>query len=555
MICFSTGESTEIPRSARDDDAAVIPRSEATRDLGTFVRRVFAALLLALTPATALTQDSPYLPLDDVAYTFIDALRARGELRALSTLERPYTVQDLRRALAEDGASDASLVVDSWRDALRDAVRKYDPWADRCAESCAPDSAQDLALRASAGAFVTGRTSGLRELMLADDIDGVYPGAIGRFVATGGPFVASTRVIMDNRVKDDPEYVGKTDRAIAGRVEDAYLGLSLPYVELTAGRIARNFGPAPLDGLQIGHYAYTWDHLFLRLGTPRFHLSTVVASLDPLRLGPDSLAQRYLALHRLSGRWGGFEIAIAEGMLFGGVDRRFDPGFLNPLNVYELSQYNERSLGNVSLSMEAAWRTARAGTFAAQLLMDDFQVDDCEPNCQEPTSYGLTVSAEGLPLVGAQRWFASYARVANLTYRTPSPYERWTSFDVGLGHGFSDYDEARVGLDLALAPRVTFRPYGALRRQGEGDYRLPYPPTTDYPTTPGFLAGVVQRTVRVGASGSWHPVATVEVRGDIGWNRVTDAGHVAGASGSDVEGWVRVSFEAPWILQRRLARD
>ena len=549
----STGEATEIFRRCHPEG----PRAQrgGPRDLGTIVRRVAATLLLALSPTVAIAQNSPYLPLDDIAYAYIDALRARGELRTLSMLERPYTVQDVRHALAERTGTADSPVLESWRTALREAMTKYDPWADRCAESCSPDSAQDLAIRASAGVFASARSSGIRELMLADDEDGVYPGAIGRFVAKGGPFVASTRVVMDNRLKDDPEYVGKKDRAIAGRVEDAYLGVDLPWVQLTAGRVARNLGPAPLHGLQIGHYAYSWDHLFLRLGTPRFHLSTIVAALDPLRLGPDSLAQRYLALHRLSGRWGGLEIAIAEGMLFGGVDRRFDPGFLNPLNVYQLTQYNERGLGNVSLSIEAAWRSERAGTFAAQLLMDDFQVDDCEPNCQEPTSYGLGVSAEGLPLWGTQRWFASYARVANLTYRTPAPYESWTSFGVGLGHGFSDYDEARIGLDLAFVPRVALRPYGAVRRQGEGDYRLPYPAAEDYATTPAFHAGVVQRTVRLGATASWMPARGIEVRGDLGWNRATDAGHVEGATASEIEGWIRVALESPWVLQRRLSRD
>ncbi len=514
-------------------------------------------LAIALTaPLSLESQDSPYVPLDDIAYSYIDALRARGELRGLSMLERPYTVQAVRRALAEPAADAGAAegVLASWRDAVRESIAKYDPWADRCEVSCAPppDSAQDLAIRATLGAFVTARTSGLRELMLADDTEGVHPGAVVRFAAKGGPFIASTRIVMDNRLKDDPEFVGKTDRIVAGRVEDAYLGVTMPWVQLTAGRVARNLGPAPLHGLQIGHYAYTWDHLFLRLGTPRFHLSTIIASLDPLRLSPDSLAQRYLAMHRVSGRWGGFEIALSEAMLFGGVDRRFDPGFLNPLNVYQLTQYNERAQGNVSTSLEAAWRTGRAGTYSAQILVDDIQVDDCTPACEEPSSYGMTLSAEGLPLWSAQRWFASYTRVSNLTYRTPAPFESWTSFGVGLGHGFSDYDEARIGLDLAIAPRTTLRPYGALRRQGEGDYRLPFPPTAEYAATPEIHAGVVERTVRVGAQGSWSPTAMLELRGDIGWNRVRDAGHVEGATASDFEGWIRLSIEAPWILQRRL---
>ena len=516
---------------------------------------VATAAIIVLSSARAVqAQASPYLPLDDIGYAYIDALQARGELRRLSMLERPYTVREIESALGEPPVVPTSPVLESWRAALRSTLATYDPHGGACDSACRSGRADELAVRATVGAFATATTSANRELMTADDSSGAYPGVVARFTASGGPFVVATRLLLDNRYKDDPEFAGKTNRAVAGRIEDAYLGVGVRWVEVSAGRVARNFGPRALHGLQIGHHAYTYDHLFARLGSRRFHLVSMVAALDAMAVG-DEVANRYMAFHRVSGRWGGLEVALSEGMSFGGVDRRFEPGFLNPLNLFQLTQYNEDADGNVQYGLEVAWRGAGAMQLAGHLLIDDFQIDDCTPNCEEPSSYGLTLVADGMPLTGMQKWFASYARVSNLTYRTPAPFESWMTQGVGLGHGRSDYDEVRVGLDLAVVARMTLRPYGAFRRQGEGDYRLPFPLPAEYAETPGLHAGVIERTARAGLEGSWAPVRLVEIRGDLGWNRVVNRGHQEGRRVGSFEGWIRVAVESPWLLQARIRPD
>ena len=54
-----------------------------------------ALLALAAHSTAAKAQASAYVPLDDVAYTYVDALMSRGELRSLSGMERPYTRGEL----------------------------------------------------------------------------------------------------------------------------------------------------------------------------------------------------------------------------------------------------------------------------------------------------------------------------------------------------------------------------------------------------------------------------------------------------------------------------
>jgi len=60
---------------------------------------VFVAAAFLAVPSAARAQASAYVPLDDIAYTYVDALMARGMLHELSTLERPFTERALRVAI------------------------------------------------------------------------------------------------------------------------------------------------------------------------------------------------------------------------------------------------------------------------------------------------------------------------------------------------------------------------------------------------------------------------------------------------------------------------
>jgi hypothetical protein len=507
-------------------------------------RRLLLALLLAACAASARAasaQGSPFVPLDDPTYHYLAALQARGHLEALSALEKPYTVAAVQRALAAARARHPGRVAASWLEHAERAVARWAPAAD----SSGIPVVMGLAL------LGTAQTSARRELMLPDDLDGVYPGAQLRVAAGVGPLVVAGHGFLDNRLKVDPEFAGRQDRAVSGRVEDAYLGAQWKYGELFAGRLARSWGPGPLDGLQLGAYAYTYDHVYGRFGTDQLRLQTLLARLDdtPGTFAPE--VQRYLAMHRLAGRWRGLELAATETYVYSGTARGFEWSVSNPLAPFLLTQYNEREEGNFSVGVEAALHT-RAGLYGLSVLVDDFQVDECDPLCAEPSSYGVTATAEGIPFVGEQRLFASYTRISSLTYRTPEAGERYAWQGVSLGRGFSDYEEARAGVDLALLSELPLRAYVALRRQGEGDYRAPFPAPEAYGDTPGFLIGRVTRVTRVGVSGGGALPLGIFLSADLGVNAASGDEAVRPATG--FVGRVRISVEPRALVARFVVR-
>jgi len=505
---------------------------------------LLAAACLIVFSSVGGAQASAYVPLDDIAYTYVNALMARGSFRELSVLERPFTERALRTAIDSARAHEPGPVASSYLDALYNAVEKY---AVRPGNSDTA-AAQTFRARATGDAYVTAQTSGRRELMLADSTSGVRPGGAVRLVMAGGPVVGFTRVLIDSRLNVDPEFAGRKDRKLAARTEDGYVGGQWKYGELSFGRVGRNWGPPTLDGLMLGDYAYTYDHLYGLIGNDKIHWSTVIARLDNLVPAAGPEVQRYFSIHRIALHLANWEIAGSESYVYAGVSRGFEPSLANPFNIFGLSWRNERQDGNLGLGGEVSLRTETRGTFAGQLFVDDYQVDkSCNPDCKQPASYALTLAAEGLPLGGDQRWFASYTRVSNLAYRNKNPTENYEVFGVGLGRGFSDYDEIKAGLDLAMVPRTPLRVYVAHRRQGEGDYNEPFPVPADYGTTPGIFSGVVMGVTRVGVSGAskWRDL---ELGGDVGVNHVTNDAHITGASRTAFEGRVKLAIEPRWSV-------
>lgn len=494
---------------------------------------LLAASLLAA-PAAARAQASLYVPLDDIAYRYADALIARGELRGVSLLERPYTAAVLAAGADSALGRAHSAVVRSYAIALRTALQRY-------VVASGTTSPSAPGFLANADVFATATTSGERELMQADTNRSVTGGVGFRLAMVAGPVVALVHPVIDNRLNNDPDFAGRKDRATAGRTQDAYVAGQWEYADLFVGRIARNWGPYVVTGMQLGSAPYTYDHLYLRAGTDAVHGSSLVAKLDDA-FEPDGVRARYFYTHRLGLRWRGLELGASEGYLATGIGRSYDLSLINPLNIYALSWRNERNSGNLSLGGTIGYRTPRAGAYTAELFIDDVQIDRCNPTCKEPSSYGGSISAEGVPLWRDQKLFASYSRLTGLAYRTPDVAETYASEGIGLGEAFSDYDEARVGVDLAAIPYVTLRAYGAYRRQGEGDYRLPYPPPAQYGAIRGFLQGTVEHVGRAALTGAAMLAPGVELTADVGVNHVMNDGHIPGASATRLAGTARVQW-------------
>lgn len=503
-----------------------------------FAARCALVACLGVSLACPAAAQRALLPMDDVAYTYIDALQARGLLRDLPIIERPYTVGAVRAAVrsARERLRDAGT--SRWLTAIESAADKYAPGV---------TEADSGVFAASLAGYGVAQSSGLRDLMQADSISTLAPGFTIRALLDAGPFVAATRVLADRRMRVDPEFLGRTDRVLASRTEEAYLGVSSRFATLQAGRVGRSWALPGQLGLMLSNGAYSYDHLYLRLGSDRVHLSSVITRLDDefLNFSTDTLAQRYFAAHRLGAQLGGFEFGISESVVHGGVGRSFDPTLANPAAPVFLTQYSDGRVINVGFGADLLWRGRRGLMLGGQLFVDDFQIDSCEL-CGEPPGLAMALTADGIPLPGGARGSASYTRVNSLTYRAPDRFERYTVRNIGLGQRNSDFDEWRLGVDVGPLLPAPLRIYVAQRRQGEGDYRRPFPAVADRNTWPAIFEGVVITTLRVALSTAVHVSRGIEISADAGVNRTTNDARVRGAVRTGAEGRLRVAIEPRW---------
>src|SRR5712692_2696745 len=446
-----------------------------------------ALLTLLLLPTGAAAQEaSPYLPLSHWSMPFLEHLITEGRLVDPTPLTRPFRTDQVLRAL---DAVDSTIVTRAEWAVVRQ-VR-----SDLTRHERGPAARLDA--HAGLAASSHARRDPLRE---AGTGHATFSGGAALTLYLG-PVVFVSHPYFDTRLKYDPDWYGKKDRVVAGRFAEAYISAQFTYADLFFGSLDRNWGPSAVQGLLLSDSPYGPDHLAVTLGTTGVKLEGIAFQMNDLT---DTT----------------------------GVGRQLEPWFVNFASLGFLSQLNTGTNVNSFLGFDVQRRASV--TLFAQGLLDDIQVDKKTAADRKPASYGLAVGAQGSiphPSGGGAggAWTVFYTRVANLTYRNEDNFQTPIYFGLGTGRNFSDYDQTTLQLSFMPSSEALLQPEITLLRQGEGDLHLPHPPVSAYPSTPAFLSGVVQRTLRLAVRGNVAHQRWV-LSGDGGVHLISNAGHVTGAN-------------------------
>jgi len=456
---------------------------------------------------------------------YVEHLIARGRLTDPTPLTRPIREADLLRAL--EGADSTRLSAAEWS-----VVGKIKTELAR--RERGPTARLDLHAGVAAGSHA--RREALRA---AGPGHGTVSGGAG-LTLYFGPAVVVAHPYFDTRLKYDPDWYGKKDRAIAGRSAEAYVSAQLRYAELFFGTLDRNWGPSAVQGILLSDSPYGMDHAAITLGTSGVRLEGIATQLNSLVDTAGAIHNRYMVQHRLwlrpPGRW---TVALWEGSVLAGVGRQLEPWYANLMSLGLLAQVNTGTNVNTFVGFDLQRRGPV--TVFAQGMLDDIQIDRKAATDRKPASYGLTFGAQGnlAPVNGA--WTLFYTRISNLAYRNEDDFQAPLYFGLGTGRNFSDYDQLTARVSLLTTPHALLNPEVTLLRQGEGDLHLAHPPVAAYDSTPAFLSGVVERTVRLAIgyrllAGAWS------VEGDGGVHLISNAGHVTGANKTRWVGTIALTY-------------
>src|SRR6185436_2262460 len=302
-----------------------------------------------------------------------------GRMVDPTPLTRPFREADLLRAL--EGADSARLSGAEWRVVaqIKNELRRRER---------GPTARLDLDAGIAASSHA--RRDALREA-------GVGHGTVSGGAALTllfGPVVAVTHPYFDTRLKWDPDWYGKKDRAVAGRSAEAYVSAQLRYAELFFGTLDRNWGPSAVQGILLSDSPYGMDHAAITLGTSGVRLEGIATQLNSLVDTAGAIHNRYMVQHRLwlrpPGRW---TVALWEGSVLAGVGRQLEPWYANLMSLGLLAQVNTGTNVNTFVGFDLQRRGPV--TVFAQGMLDDIQIDRKAATDRKPASYGLTFGAQG----------------------------------------------------------------------------------------------------------------------------------------------------------------
>jgi hypothetical protein len=497
-------------------------------------RRLAALLFLAfsIVPGALRAQASPYIPTDDPVMPIIEHLIARGAIEDPSPMMRPMLRNDLVRALhrAEPRSGTAEIVK---RLLERFDVDSAGPW-------------WEAGGRAGAEAYSIPR----QDLFHPAGDASADPYAEARIAAGFGNVVAVSRVAIEPRLTDDPDWTGRRNVDLAGRLVEGYLSAQFKYARVTYGQLPQNWGPAGLPGIPLSDYGYERQGLMFELGNRAVRLSALATDLNDGADSSGQTAHRYYFVHRLNVRVAQqLDVAAWEANVLSGVDREFETRYRNPLSVsYLANTIGLGDRGNVMLGADATWRVRAALRLEGQLGIDDFWYRNRQDNRDR---YLFTLAASG-PFGDALSWRLMYTEVSSLALRAFNPADNFTDAGVGLGRNFSDYDQVSLRVSVPVRSRWLVTPEVALLRQGEGAINTPYPVGAERQATPALFIGTMERTWRAGllVSGDEGPV---QLTGDVGLHHVTSVGHLAGATETKLVFRMRGTIGLGW--HGRIAED
>lgn len=324
-------------------------------------------------------------------------------------------------------------------------------------------------------------------------------------------FSLVNRTVINSELKDDPLFMGDTHEWIFGRINDAYLNINAGHFDFFMGRIDRNWGALATPGLILSDNPYSYDHAQLSYTAKKFKFSMILTRLEDLRaltdLNPDSLfeSRKFLTAHRFEfSPSGKFQFALTEVGVYGGPDRDFEFGFMNPMNYFYLIQRNNLQEISGLWAIDLFYKPHQKVDTYLQFLVDDIVVNN-EPGQDDrkqfPDRLGLQLKvsfadiwAEGL------QTSMEYVRIGNRTYQSRRTFENFHYREKSLGYPRSSTE--RIGIDVKY-----FNLYPALLKvhaswQRSGDVQ-----TTDYfpLKKEKFPIGVVEKKWEVGFDLKYFP--------------------------------------------------
>lgn len=266
-------------------------------------------------------------------------------------------------------------------------------------------------------------------------------------------FILGNRTEINKIYKYDPFYPGDlsvSEDWLYGRVNDAYMDITINKFNFFIGRMDKNWGMINTPGLILSNNPYTYDHINFNYKNDYFRFSLFFARLeddDTGRIfhGRDSTyidyenIKSYISGHRLDINFNNkFQIALTEMAIYGGENRPFELSYANPMTFYYGVQRNQRKEMSGLWSLDLFYKIHKNISLYSQFLIDDIIINNnpgIDDRGRYPDRFAMILSFRtGDLLLSGLNTDLSYVRVWNDTYQSRKTWESYQYEGLGLGY-------------------------------------------------------------------------------------------------------------------------
>jgi hypothetical protein len=491
-------------------------------------RSLFCLILVAVAAwSAASAAGSPTQPTDTWVYPYFEELRLREGGPGFFTMTGPYDRQDLARWLAERAAADAAAT----------------PRSSWLGLKLAGEFAPETALAAGGGRLLFG-SARLGSRVETDckikpealfTLAGLSDGGLSLWTRLRVTANWPTAHAVETKLWRDHWRASFDQGGVAMRRG--------PW-SIFAGRDGLAWSPTPGLGLVLNGAAPAFDMVKLsvvgkHVAFTSLHSQLRTGEADPW-YSPGGTLHRYLSGHRLEVIVGpNLNLAVSEVVVYGGLAREFEFGYLNPLGVFYAEQWNSGREDNILISVDGALLLPGRAEVRAEVVADDFQIDPGS----EPHKMGLGMSVTAVNPLGPATSLVglTYCLVTNRTYGHKVSWNRFTQEGHVMGFpGGPDADRLEVWSSAALGDCYHLKVAYTLERSGEGRVD---DPQDGHGGSLRFPSGTVESNHTVAAEASWRPSGPLLVTATAEWWKMTNAGNVDGADDDGLRLILRLAYD------------
>ncbi len=244
-----------------------------------------------------------------------------------------------------------------------------------------------------------------------------------------------------------------------GEFDQAYIGIEGDWYRVELGRNRQIWGPLATDNLVLSANQPAYERLAVDLSFGRWKARFFYGFLEALEADTvQGVNQRYISGRMLEySNRRNFVVGLGEVSIMSGIDRPWDPAYLNPIALHLEVDQNNRSNASTANDNNAVWFAHLDWYLFQQLrlsgtiLMDEFQLDEEDREQGRPDNLAYLGRLAWSPRMLRSTWvtstlFTEYVRINTFTLQHFVPANNFVSRNRLLFHPIgNDADRLEVG--------------------------------------------------------------------------------------------------------------